>query len=45
MTAYADTGDRAAEVDAYHRLSNLLKDELGTGSSLETEAVCLELLD
>ena len=44
MQAYEATGNRAKAVGAYHRLRELLAEELGTEPSSETEALYLKLL-
>ena len=44
MQAHASDGNPAQAVKAYHRLQQLLTDELGTDPSKETEALYLELL-
>jgi DNA-binding SARP family transcriptional activator len=44
MRAYAATGDKTKAIGAYHRLNQLLSDELGSNPSPETEAVYLEML-
>ena len=44
MQAYDATGNRAKAVGAYHRLRELLAEELGTEPSSETEALYLKLL-
>ena len=45
MQAYEATGNRAKAVSVYHRLRELLAEELGTEPSSETEALYLKLLD
>ncbi len=45
MRAYDGTGNRAQAVRVYHRLRDLLADDLGTDPSEETQALYLELLD
>ena len=44
MRAYASTGNRAKAVEAYHALRQVLRDELGTDPSSDTEALYLEML-
>ncbi len=44
MQAHAAIGNRPAAVRVYHRLRELLAEELGTDPSAETEALYLELL-
>jgi len=44
MRAHVSAGNRAEAVRVYHRLRELLADELGTDPSAETEALYLEFL-
>ena len=45
MRAHSATGNRAEAVRVYHRLRELLTDELGTDPSKATETLYLELLN
>ena len=45
MRAHSATGNRAEAVRVYHRLRELLAEELGTDPSRETETLYLELLN
>ena len=44
MQAYEATGNRSKGVGIYHRLRELLAEELGTEPSSETETLYLKLL-
>jgi DNA-binding SARP family transcriptional activator len=44
MTAHAATGNRGEAIRSYHRLRDLLVEELGVDPTRETEALYLELL-